>query len=170
MRDKVSQNRVALLHPAIRGEVANIIDAVERDFPKHIAVRIAQGLRSKEDQDALYAQGRTKPGSIVTNARFGASYHNYGLAIDFCLLYDNDRNGTYEFASWDIKADKDVDKIADWMEVVMMFKSYGYTWGGDFKSITDNPHLEKSFGYHWKQLLRKFNKKDFIPGTQYVIL
>jgi peptidoglycan L-alanyl-D-glutamate endopeptidase CwlK len=170
MRDQISFQRVKLLHPAIRIEVANIISSIEADFPKHIAVRVAQGLRSKAEQDGLYAQGRTKPGKIVTNAKFGASFHNYGLAIDFCLLYDNDRNGTYEFASWDIKADKDVDKISDWMEVVSVFKNYGYTWGGDFKSITDNPHLEKSFGYTWRQLYKKYLNKEFIEGTQYVAL
>ena len=40
-------------------------------------------LRSKEEQDGLYAQGRTKPGKIVTNARGGESFHNYGCAFDF---------------------------------------------------------------------------------------
>lgn len=40
-------------------------------------------LRSKEEQDELYAQGRTKPGKIVTNARGGDSFHQYGVAFDF---------------------------------------------------------------------------------------
>lgn len=39
--------------------------------------------RDGEEQDALYAQGRTKPGKIVTNARAGFSWHNWGLAFDF---------------------------------------------------------------------------------------
>lgn len=43
-------------------------------------------LRSKEEQDGLYAQGRTKPGKIVTNARGGESFHNYGCAFDFVPL------------------------------------------------------------------------------------
>lgn len=32
--------------------------------------------RSRQEQDELYAQGRTTPGKIVTNARGGESQHN----------------------------------------------------------------------------------------------
>ena len=42
--------------------------------------------RSPEEQNGLYAQGRTKPGKIVTNARGGESFHNYGCAFDFVPL------------------------------------------------------------------------------------
>lgn len=47
-----------------------------------IDLLVTDGYRSNAEQDALYAQGRTKPGKIVTNARGGQSFHNYGLAID----------------------------------------------------------------------------------------
>jgi peptidoglycan L-alanyl-D-glutamate endopeptidase CwlK len=53
-------------------------------------ILITQGLRSWAQQDALYAQGRTAPGKIVTNAKGGQSYHNFGLAFDICLI---DLNG-----------------------------------------------------------------------------
>ena len=43
---------------------------------------ITSGFRSVADQNTLYAQGRTQPGNIVTNARGGRSLHNYGLAVD----------------------------------------------------------------------------------------
>jgi hypothetical protein len=39
-------------------------------------------MRSFAEQDALYAQGRTKPGKIVTKARGGFSNHNFGVAFD----------------------------------------------------------------------------------------
>ena len=39
--------------------------------------------RSPEEQNGLYAQGRTKPGKIVTNARGGESWHNHRCAFDF---------------------------------------------------------------------------------------
>ena len=42
--------------------------------------------RSPEEQNGLYAQGRSKPGKIVTNARGGESFHNYGCAFDFVPL------------------------------------------------------------------------------------
>lgn len=44
--------------------------------------------RSPEEQDALYAQGRTKPGRIVTNARGGQSWHNHRRAFDFVPMVD----------------------------------------------------------------------------------
>jgi peptidoglycan L-alanyl-D-glutamate endopeptidase CwlK len=36
-----------------------------------------------ESQKALYAQGRTTKGNIVTNAKAGQSFHNYRVAFDF---------------------------------------------------------------------------------------
>lgn len=168
MRDKVSIDRVAKLHPKIRDEVRSLIDAVEAKFPATIAIRIVQGLRTFAEQDELYAKGRGNPGSKVTNSKGGQSYHNYGLAIDFAILYDKDGNGAYETLSWDLLKDFDKDGIADWLEVVDVFEDAGYTWGGRFNSIKDNPHLEKNFGLHWKELLRRYNAKDFIDQVDYV--
>lgn len=48
------------------------------------------GLRSFVTQEALYVQGRTKPGDIVTWARPGLSYHNYGLATDWAFFREDD--------------------------------------------------------------------------------
>lgn len=167
MRDKVSIDRVNALHPAIRDEVRNLIIIAEDKLP-HTAIRIVQGLRTFAEQDALYAQGRTKKGPKVTNSKGGQSFHNYGLAIDFALLYDKDRNGTFEALSWETLKDMDMDGEADWMEVVEIFEEAGYTWGGRFKSIKDDPHFEKTFGYNWKALLQLHEQKKFIPGTTYV--
>ncbi len=51
-----------------------------------VDVLITSTLRDNESQNALYAQGRTAQGNIVTNARGGQSYHNYGVAFDFCPI------------------------------------------------------------------------------------
>ncbi len=162
MRDKISEGRVALLHPSVRAEVKQLIEKAEEGFPPYMAVRIVQGLRTIKEQNDLYAQGRTKPGNIVTNAKGGSSFHNYGLAIDFAILTDKDGNGTFEDLSWDIKKDNDKDGIADWLEVVKVFEAAGWSWGGKWASIKDYPHLEKTFGYTWRQLLEKHEKKDFV--------
>ncbi|WP_051424674.1 M15 family metallopeptidase [Paenibacillus graminis] len=102
---------------------------------------ITQGLRTIAKQDALYAQGRTKPGPIVTNARGGHSYHNYGLAIDFALLQPDGRN-----VSWDMNRDGNGDRVADWKGVVQQAKALGFEWGGDWTSIKDYPHFQMTFG------------------------
>lgn len=168
MRDKISIDRAKKLHPAVRDEVIKLITEVEKGFPANIAVRIVQGLRTIEEQNALYAKGRTAPGAIVTNAKGGSSYHNYGLAIDYAILIDKDGNGTYDELSWDIKKDNDKDGVADWLEVVKVFEAAGWEWGGRWSSIKDYPHVQKTFGYRWQLLLSKHNSKEFIAGTEYV--
>ena len=105
-----------------------------------VPIVITQGLRTIAEQDALYAQGRTKPGQIVTNARGGYSYHNFGVAIDFALLLPDGG------VSWDTKRDGDGDGIADWDEVVAQAKRLGWDWGGDWRTFTDLPHFEMTFG------------------------
>lgn len=152
MRDQVSIERAAKLHPKVRQEVIDIITKAEAGFPPTIKVRIVQGLRTIAEQDALYAQGRTKPGQIVTKARGGRSYHNYGIAVDFSLLYDKNGDGNFEELSWDTKKDFDTDGIADWQEVVRAFEAKGWEWGGKFRTFPDYPHVQKSFGYTVKQL------------------
>lgn len=170
MRDKISVERADKLHPAVRSEVVEMIDQVEAGLPEFVAIRIVQGLRTIEEQNALYAQGRSRPGKIVTNAKGGSSYHNYGLAIDFCLLLDKDRNGTYESISWNMKDDWDNDRVHDWMEMVNVFVASGWEWGGNWKTLKDNPHLQKTFGHTWRELLNRYNRKDFIGNTTYVIV
>lgn len=169
MRDTISQQRVSTLHPAIRLEVADIINGIEEKvFPDTVSVRVVSALRTFKEQDDLYELGRTKPGKIVTNAKGGQSNHNYGLSFDFALLYKHD--GGEAILSWNITEDFDHDKQADWMEVVNAFKARGYSWGGDWIKFKDYPHIEKTFGNTLKELQAKHNMKKFIPGTEYVIV
>jgi D-alanyl-D-alanine carboxypeptidase len=51
---------------------------------------LAQTVRDIEYQNYLYAQGRTRPGRIVTNARGGKSHHHFGVAVDILLLSGKD--------------------------------------------------------------------------------
>lgn len=170
MRDNASLYRVKELHPAIRDEVEEIINEIEKGFPEYIAVRIAQGYRTFEEQDKLYQKGRTTAGPKVTKAKAGTSYHNYGLAIDICILYDKNRDGKYDEVSWDIVKDGDQDGISDWMEIIRAFTKRGYKWGGEFRTFVDYPHLEKSFGYTWKDLLTMHANDRFIAATKYIDL
>lgn len=149
--DKISLSRIQLLHPKVRAEVNGIYAEIMCALKGIAKCRITQTLRTTKEQDDLYAQGRTKPGKIVTNVKGGRSYHNYGLAVDFALII----NG--KTISWDIGKDFDEDKIADWMEVVRIFKAAGWAWGGDWKK-PDYPHFEKTFGYTTAQLAAM--KKD----------
>lgn len=164
MIDKVSKERIELLHPYIRQRVTDALSYVNTKVldSKKAYVRIAQGLRTFPEQDGLFAQGRTKPGKIVTNARGGDSYHNYGLAVDIVLIINGKE------ASWDIAKDYNGDGIADWMQVVDVFEKKGFYWGGNFKSIKDYPHFEWNISGTIRELKTKYNGKQFIPGTNYV--
>ena len=145
MKDQKTIERIQLLHPKLRDEALEMYDEIVDALTGSAACRFAYTLRTFAEQDVLYAQGRSKPGKVVTNAKGGQSYHNYGLAIDIVLLVDKDKNGSFETASWDVKTDFDKDAKADWMEVVQIFKRYGYEWGGEWK-FKDDPHFQKSFG------------------------
>jgi hypothetical protein len=58
--------------------------------------------------------------------------------------------------------------VADWLEVVKVFEAAGWEWGGRWASIRDYPHVQKTFGHKWQNLMAKYNQKDFIPGHTYV--
>lgn len=166
MKDQKTLERIQLLHPKLRDEAIEMYDEIVAALSGSAMCRFAYTLRTFAEQDALFAQGRTKPGKIVTNAKGGQSYHNYGLAIDIVLVLDKDKNGSFETASWDTKSDFDGDKKADWMEVVQVFKRYGFEWGGDWKFL-DMPHFQKTYGksiYELKALhtAGKVDKNGFV--------
>jgi len=175
--DKITLQRIQLLHPAVREEVSKMYEEMCEALSGRAIVRFAYTLRTIEEQNELYALGRTKInpdgktskkpfGNIVTNAKGGQSFHNYGLAFDIVLLVDKDNNGTFESASWETNVDFDGDGKADWQEVVQIAKSYGWTWGGDWK-FTDKPHFEKTFGYSVKQLEFEVKTGRVLSKTSY---
>lgn len=175
MEDKLTLERIQLLHPKLRSEVEHIYRAqIVPALSGKAICRFAYTLRTFSEQDALYAQGRTKLFDangkrlgIVTKAKGGQSLHNYGLALDIVLVKDTNNDGKFDTASWEENVDFDKDGKADWLEVANILEKNGWDWGGKWK-FKDSPHFQKTFGYDWKTLLDKYNKKDFIPGTNYV--
>jgi peptidoglycan LD-endopeptidase CwlK len=167
--DKLTIDRINTAHPAIKEELFEIYRQICEVLKGRVMCRFAYVIRTLAEQEALYAQGRTKPGKIVTNAKAGWSYHNYGLAVDIVMIHDKDGNGSYETASWDQTIDLDGDGISDWQEVVTIFKAHGWAWGGDWK-FKDAPHFEKTFGIPVAQLFDRLNKKQFMPNTNFVKL
>jgi len=160
--DAITQSRIALLHPKLRDEATALINQANAVLTSHSHVRVVQGLRTFAEQDALFLQ---RP--RVTKAKGGQSLHNYGVAIDFCLIIDD------KDVSWDLKKDYDGDHVPDWSEVVKVFTNAGWEWGGTWTSIIDNPHLQKVYGHTWEDLLQKWNSGDtFIDtnGQKYVNL
>jgi peptidoglycan LD-endopeptidase CwlK len=91
-----------------------------------IAIKVISGLRTYDEQNDLYAQGRTKPGKIVTNARGGYSNHNFGIAFDI---------GVFEGSRY-------VDESPKYKAVGVLGTDLGLEWGGNWKTIQDEPHFQ----------------------------
>ena len=153
-QDALTLRRIALVHPKLRYEAIKMYIEICEAVSGRVVVRFSHTLRTPEEQQALFEQGRTTPGNIVTNAQAGQSFHNYGLAIDIVLLVDKDGNGTFETASWSTIADFDGDGKEDWMEVVEICEKYGWQWGliNSHGKRYDKPHFQKTFGYTIAQL------------------
>ncbi len=96
-----------------------------------IDVIVTSTYRDNESQDALYAQGRTLPGRVVTNVRGSYSFHNHRVAFDFVPVMGGK-------AVWD---DDDL-----WMQCGAIGEAAGLEWGGSWKSFKDKPHMQDAFG------------------------
>ena len=108
--------KIELLHPVLRNQAQALYEEANRRLTGRAKMLITDTLRTFAEQDELYAQGRTKPGKRITNAKGWQSLHNYGVAIDFALLIDG------KTASWEDLKDFDGDRKADWMEIVEVFE------------------------------------------------
>lgn len=158
--DKITLDRIELLHPALREEAKQIYAEICERLTGRATCRFAYTLRTFAEQDALYNQ---KP--KVTKAKGGQSYHNYGLAVDIVLLLNDGK-----VASWDTLADFDGDGLADWQEVVYVFGLFGWEWGGNWKTFPDKPHFQKTFGLTISECLNRHNTGQVISETNYIKL
>lgn len=115
---------------------AFLVDAEQAMAVHGVRVEVISGLRSWGQQAELYAQGRTKPGRIVTKARPGSSWHNYGLAIDLGLF----RGGVY----LDEADPKLTAKL--YAELGKLAAAMGIEWAGTWKSFPEGPHFQWNGG------------------------
>lgn len=114
-------------------------------------VRLISGTRSYAEQDALYAQGRTAPGKIVTNARPGQSWHNFGLAVDIGIF---DGTGKYQTAAEPYRELGAIGRALD-----------GIEWGGSWPRFPDFPHFQVSTGLTITEARKRFEAGEpLLPG------
>lgn len=145
--DRSEKNMGSGIHPVVK---ESALEMVKRAYQEGIFVQISAGYRSMDEQAKLYGQGRlgyfydgknysdlSKP--RVTNAKPGQSYHNFGLAIDYFIVSDDGKN-----AIWTVDT--------KWKRVAAIGKSLGFSWGGDWSSFKDYPHLDMTGGLTYSQL------------------
>ncbi len=130
----LTEKLLARVHPGLASRCRSMIELCAHGG---VAIQVTQGLRTWQEQDALYAKGRTiapiGKQFIVTNAKGGSSFHNFGLAFDIVVI---DAIG---------KADWDATHPA-WTRAAEIGKSVGLEWGGDWKSFKDRPHFQYTGG------------------------
>ena len=113
------------LHPSVQPMAWQVLS---RAWDDGLALVVTQSLRTNAEQQALYDQGRTKPGQIVTNALPGSSWHNFGLAFDVAVLEGG-------VPTWPNNNDL-------WNRIGNIGKKIGLAWGGDWQKFPDRPHFE----------------------------
>jgi peptidoglycan L-alanyl-D-glutamate endopeptidase CwlK len=126
--DKRSEATLALVDPAL----ATLVRAAQAALtPHNIFMCVYQGLRTAAQQNALWAQGRTAPGQIVTNAKAGYSNHNYGLAVDIVPYV----TGTTGALNWEAATPQ-------FKAMVAALKAQGLVYGGDWIHFPDDDHFQ----------------------------
>jgi len=143
----VSSRRITDCHPMLQPLVHKF---QENCIRAGLDVLITCTWRAPVEQAALYAQGRTRPGKIVTNARPGESAHNFmlnglpaALAIDVVPL----RNGK---PVWGLggdgidenPADDERDDLELWQRVVKAGEDAGLESASRWQSFKEWPHFD----------------------------
>jgi peptidoglycan L-alanyl-D-glutamate endopeptidase CwlK len=123
------------LLPLVRKRVEAFIKAAQASG---IDLLVTSTYRDNESQNALYAQGRTTAGKIVTNAKAGQSFHNYRCAVDVVPIVAGKPR-------WDVK-----DEV--WQTIGKLGKAQGLEWAGDWKRFKEYPHFQYTSGFTLAEL------------------
>lgn len=135
--DERTERNIKTLLPAAQDKARDFMEALEASG---INARIISGHRTYAEQTALYNQGRTTPGNIVTNARAGFSNHNFGVAWDIGIFTES---GKY------------LEESPDYDRAGAIGKKMGLNWGGDWKGLRDTPHFEVPTGLTLAQMRQR---------------
>lgn len=127
-------------------------ELIRRCEDEHLYIKVTDGYRSFDEQNKLYSQGRSSSGKVVTNAKGGESYHNYGLAVDVAFKKGN----TVTWEQYDMNHN-DVD---DWKEIGKIGEDIGFEWGGNWTSLVDRPHFQYTYGKTLNELYEEVTGKS----------
>jgi peptidoglycan L-alanyl-D-glutamate endopeptidase CwlK len=128
--DTRSEGNIATLHSRVRPFARALI---EKAASQGIIIKVVSATRTFAEQDELFAQGRTKPGNVVTKARGGFSNHNFGIAFDI---------GIFKGSTDPEKAKTFVSESPLYKVIGALGTDLGLEWGGNWTSINDEPHFQ----------------------------
>jgi len=133
--DQREINVLSYLHPEFAKLVKTLL---YRARNVGLAVYIFEGHRSWERQEALYRQGRDGAENIidrskvVTMAKPGQSFHNYGLAVD--IVFDGDTQKPNIQWSW--------SPNLSWKILGKIGQDIGLEWAGTWIRFVEYPHFQ----------------------------
>jgi len=125
----INSRNINDLLPHIKVRVEKFIELCDEEG---IDLLITSTYRDNESQEALYEQGRTRPGKIVTNAKPGESWHNYRCAVDVVPLVNGKPN-------WDGS-----DPI--WQTIGELGEQAGLEWAGRWRTFKELAHFQYTGG------------------------
>jgi len=125
----INSRNINDLLPNVQVRVEKFIELCDEEG---IDLLITSTYRDNESQEALYEQGRTRPGKVVTNAKSGESWHNYRCAIDIVPLVNGKPN-------WDGS-----DPI--WEKIGELGEQAGLEWAGRWRTFKELAHFQYTGG------------------------
>jgi len=149
------------MHPAVQPLIDRfLVGARDKGLP----LIVVETRRNKDVMEAYYARGRNvlfavnakyaKAGlrpitekenqATITNCLPGESWHYFGLALDFVPVVNGKPDWTYNNA----------DPADHWDELAALAKEIGFTWGGNFRTFQDRPHIEWHPGWSVSSRMR----------------
>lgn len=149
MKEAFKRNKSAQTH---RNVHLLAVELIKRCYNEDVFIVFTDGLRTLEDQAVIYGKGRASfiyngkqygnpKVKSVTRALPGDSMHNYGLALDFVTC-----DGFGKGIDWNVGP--------KWKRAAAIAKELGFSWGGDWKSFYDAPHIEYNGGLSITQIKR----------------
>ena len=131
----ISMQRINTLNPILIPAATRVFEKCQKE---KIPLYIVWGSRTVEQQDLIYRYGRTIPGPIQTTRRGGSSAHNYGLALDYCLLFNT------ELMSWEDVYPRKYWRQR-WLKVAQYFEEEGWESGWRWQSFEPG-HVQNLLG------------------------
>ena len=135
---ELNNSRIATLVTPLRPLVNKLLTNCEKSGYQ---LFITQAVRTVDEQNKLYASGRTKPGNVVTWVKGGYSWHNWGCAVDVVFITNGDVN-------WN----------GNWNAIGTLGQQLELTWGGAWKKKPDRPHFEYHPGINMLDARNKTSK------------
>jgi len=97
-----------------------------------IDLLVTSTYRDNESQNALYEQGRTTAGKVVTNAKAGDSWHNWRCAVDVVPMVNGKSNWDGLYPIWD--------------QIGQLGEQAGLEWAGRWRTFKELAHFQYTGG------------------------